>query len=179
MKKGIFKKILATVMTVAVMGSILPSGTADVVKASDTAVKSVTANHVYSEVLPGGTNIEYLYTVPSNGYFYITLTPNYYTEDGETSSSTSWWIPYTLKSKSNYKQYESGSAHYRNGTYQSENYCFAKGTTISFTTSSSSSSDYNWYYTIEFHQVKPSNYEVEGNGERKKASKIKKANKTY
>ncbi len=179
MKKGTLKRFLVSAMAVAVLFAAAPSASSIAANAKSIAVKSVAANTEYSEMLPGGTSIEYKYTVPSNGYFYITMTPKYCTYNGETSTDTNWWIPYTLKSDNNYKQYESGSAVFYDGTYRSKNYCFSKGTVISFTTDSTSSSENNWYYSLEFHQEKPSNYEVESNADKKKATKVKKVNKNY
>ena len=178
MKKGIFKKILATILTVAIVGGIAPARTANVANAASTVSKTIKSNQTIQTTTAGGDTCIFNYTMPASGYVSFTITPISKVNRTSGDSSSSFLLYYNLKA--NYTEYTDTSVYGADGAKSTVNYSFAKGTNVQFTVSSSSYySDYNFTYSVKVNFTKCKNFESEGNGSKKKADKIKKLNTSY
>lgn len=178
MKKGFFKKVLATILTVAIVGGIAPAKTANVANASTTTSKSIKSNQTITTITSGGDSCVFNYTMPASGYVSFTITPISSVSKSSGQSNSSFWIYYDLKA--NYTKYTDTSAYSTDGPETTKNYTFAKGTNVQFTVSPSSySTNYNYTYSVRANFTKCKNFESEGNGSKKTADKIKKVNKAY
>ncbi|MGN0312048.1 MAG: hypothetical protein ACI4CC_04660 [Lachnospiraceae bacterium] len=161
------KKAVSFVLTFVLVLSCFLWITPEEVKAEGYELKK---DVTYELCLIGGTTDTYTYEVPDNGYFYIEVTPTYYTkEDGETVNSTSWWLPFRISA--NYKEYENVNCHRSDGTYTSKMYSFAPGTKVQLEFSSNTSG-YLWYYNVSIYQVKETRFETENNNSKNKSDSI-------
>lgn len=165
------RKILSAVLTAGmVMGPLMGNNVTSV-----QAAKSIALNTQYNESISHEQKI-YTFKMPSSGYFYYTITPVYYTDNGETVDSSSWYIRHEMDV--NYKQYENEDSYYSDGTWRSYRYNFKKGTKVQIKVSEDSAREYVWYYKLKVHTGKVKNFEKESNGTRSKANAMK-VNKTY
>lgn len=73
-------------------------------KTTYAASRTITTNKSYDVIL-GNETKNYTVIVPNSGYFYYTVIPIKYIENGIESSSSSWYLPST-KMKVGYKLYE-------------------------------------------------------------------------
>ncbi len=179
MKKGFFKKVLATILTVAIAGGIAPARTANVAKASSVTSQTISSNKTVTTTTAGEDSCVFNYTMPASGYVSFTLTPvsKVNASSGEVNNYT-FDLKYTLKA--NYTQYTSSYVYSNDGSETTKNYTFAKGTNVQFTvTPDTYSNTYNYTYNVTANFTKCKNFESEGNGSKKKADKIKKVKTTY
>lgn len=140
------------------------------------ANQKVKANQWNNVCLDGGKNQTYVFDMPSSGYFTVKVIDKYYTYSGKKSDSTLWYLP--TKIVANDKIYENTNVHCNSGPWTSSMLSFKKGTKVKINFSSTSSSDYKWYYKFKITTTKPKNFEKENNNTKKKASKLS-VGKTY
>jgi hypothetical protein len=174
MKKGFFKKILATILTVAIVGGIAPARTANVANAASTVSKTINSNQTIQTTTAGGDTCIFNYTMPASGYVSFTITP--ISAVDRTSGDSYSYFSLSYKLISNYIKYTSSSVKSSEST---DNYSFAKGTNLQFTVSTPSYTNYNYIYNVTINFTKCKSFESEGNGSKKKADKIKKLNTSY
>ena len=96
-------------------------------KTTYAASRTITTNKSYDVIL-GNETKNYTVIVPNSGYFYYTVIPIKYIENGIESSSSSWYLPST-KMKVGYKLYEEQSVYYGR-PFTSAAYSFKKGTRV-------------------------------------------------
>ena len=131
----------------------------------------VNANNWYEMALPGGTSQEYVYEMPASGYVTVEVVDQYYTYGGKVSDPTSWYMP--VKVVVNDKLYENTDVHCSDGVWKSSMLSFKEGTKIRMIFSSSSESDYQWYYKFRVVEHNIKNLETESNNSKSSADKVK------
>ncbi len=165
------KKVTLTVLSAVFMLCIIFA----VPQTANAAGKTITANKSY--VISLGNQTKYFtFVVPETCYFYYTVTPLKYIENGIESDSTSWYLPST-RMKVNYKLYEESSVHYGN-PFRSASYSYQKGTRISISLKDENSSNSWAYYRLKVVTKKVQNFEKESNYTRSRATKMI-CNKVY
>ena len=178
MKKGIFKKILATILTVAIVGSLVPAKNANVVSAATTTTDTISSNQTITKTVVGGTTSTFIYTMPKKGYFSVSVTPISKVRISDGYADTYYSIDYEVKQS--YRTYVDSYAYDSYGTSTTDNFSFAKGSKVYINVQTSSySSNYNYTFQVRVNYTKAKNYETESNGNRKNADKIAKVNKKY
>ncbi len=178
MKKGFLKKLLATILTVAIVGAIAPARTANVANASSVTSQTIGSNKTITATTVGGDSRVFNYTMPASGYISFTLTPVSKVDISTGESNSYYSLYYSLKA--NYTQYTNSYVYSSDGSETTKNYSFAKGTNVQFTVKPSSySDDYNYTYNVTVNYTKCKNFESESNGSKKNADKIKKLKTTY
>ena len=144
-------------------------------KTTYAASRTITTNKSYDVIL-GNETKNYTVIVPNSGYFYYTVIPIKYIENGIESSSSSWYLPST-KMKVGYKLYEEQSVYYGR-PFTSAAYSFKKGTRVNISLTDTNSSNTYAYYRLKVITKNPENFEKENNNSRNTATKIL-CNKTY
>ena len=112
-------------------------------KTTYAASRTITTNKSYDVIL-GNETKNYTVIVPNSGYFYYTVIPIKYIENGIESSSSSWYLPST-KMKVGYKLYEEQSVYYGR-PFTSAAYSFKKGTRVNISLTDTNSSNTYAYY---------------------------------
>lgn len=179
MKKGIFKKILATILTVAIVGSLVPAKNANVVSAETTTTDTISSNQTITKTVVGGTKSTFVYTMPKKGYFSVSVTPMSKVRISDGYSDDYFNIGYNMTQ--GWRTYVSDSYVYNSeGTETTDHYSFAKGSKVYVNVSTSSYYDnYKYTFQIRINYTKAKNYETESNGNRKSADKIAKVGTKY
>lgn len=171
-KENVMKKIVSLIVAGAMLLSafLMPS---EQIKAETTTING---NDWYEMALPGGTSQEYVYEMPKSGYITIEVACQYYMHKNQVSDSTTWWMP--VKVVVNDKLYENTNVYYSNGVWTSSMLSFKEGTKVRLIFSSSSVSDYQWYYKFRVVEHSVKNLETENNNSKSSADKVK-LNTTY
>ena len=127
-------------------------------KTTYAASRTITTNKSYDVIL-GNETKNYTVIVPNSGYFYYTVIPIKYIENGIESSSSSWYLPST-KMKVGYKLYEEQSVYYGR-PFTSAAYSFKKGTRVNISLTDTNSSNTYAYYRLKVITKNPENFEKE------------------
>lgn len=123
-------------------------------KTTYAASRTITTNKSYDVIL-GNETKNYTVIVPNSGYFYYTVIPIKYIENGIESSSSSWYLPST-KMKVGYKLYEEQSVYYGR-PFTSAAYSFKKGTRVNISLTDTNSSNTYAYYRLKVITKNPEN----------------------
>ncbi len=167
MKKRYIKKYVSLALALTLMLSCLAG--VEPLKAH-AAGYELLKDKTYELVLVGGTTDTYTYVMPKTGYFYVEVTPTYFTDDeGEVVNSDAWLMPFRIIA--NYKQYEKANCYKSDGTYTSGMYAFAAGTEVKLEFESDTSG-YLWHYNVSIYQVKETRFEKETNNSKTRANSL-------
>ncbi len=173
MKKSFIKAVAATLLSVAMLVGIVPSDNVSTVYASTEQAETISSNQTITKTVSGGTNYTFTYTMPSTGYFYVTVTPEK-TVNTSTGSISNWMgIYFNLSANSKtYNEFYDKTPN--DGTQTSSNLSFAPGTQVNMRIYTyDRNKKYNYTYSITVHYCTTKYQEKENNNTKKKASTLK------
>ncbi|MGN1329561.1 MAG: hypothetical protein ACI4V4_07665 [Eubacterium sp.] len=175
------KKLLSLAMSLVMLLSI-ELGMNITAQADTEIVAGQTYNVIFSTTEKGSQKItqKFTYTVPAGGYFYYKVIPQYYRswdDEGKVYEYDNFYLPET-KLTYQYKDYVK-STYIRYGeNWKSGSLSFPKGTKVTISLTDNVRNNEESSYGLIVYFKKTSNFEIESNNSKKKATKLT-AGKTF